>query len=225
MVPLVAVYDPDPIASLRKRRVSTDSHDSVTSHGHGEPRAGQEVRRQPSSKLAEEPAPHADKRKVRGAGEGQKLKKKHKKSHKHERHGHHGHHSCHKHKHRRHGSGSAEAAAKSKHEAEAGAKHVAPQQAEERSPLYQELDPEEADTSEQEASQEEETDHHNTSDDEEVKEFKQLLLGVTLKSKPVCFLKSCLHALCFCSVTNSVKLCKLKLVKIALPLTSFFILY
>ena len=43
LVPLVAVYDPDPIASLRKRRVSTDSHDSVTSHGHGEPRAGQEV--------------------------------------------------------------------------------------------------------------------------------------------------------------------------------------
>ena len=51
---------------------------------------------------------------------------------------------------------------------------MAPQQAEERSPLYQELDPEEADTSEQEASQEEETDHHNTSDEEEVKEFKQL---------------------------------------------------
>merc|ERR1711949_125235 len=148
---LVAVYDPDPIASLRKRRVSTDSHDSVTSHGHGEPRAGQEVRRQPSSKLAQDPAPHAEKRKVLGPGEGQKIKKKHKKSHKHARHGHH---SCHKHKHRRHGSGSAEAAAKSKHEAEGGAKQVAPQQAEERSPLYQELDPEEADTSEQEASQE-----------------------------------------------------------------------
>ena len=169
-MPLVAVYDPDPIASLRKRRVSTDSHDSVTSHGHGEPRAGQEVRRQPSSKLAQDPAPHAEKRKVRGPGEGQKIKKKHKKSHKHARHGHH---NCHKH--RRHVSCSAEAAAKSKHEAEAGAKHVAPQLAEERSPLYQELDPEEADTSEQEASQEEETDHHNTSDEEEVKEFKQLL--------------------------------------------------
>ena len=162
-MPLVAVYDPDPIASLRKRRVSTDSHDSVTSHGHGEPRAGQDVRRQPSSKLAQDPAPHAEKRKVRGPGEGQKIKKKHKKSHKHARHGHH---NCHKHKHRRHVSCSAEAAAKSKHEAAAGAKHVQ---------LYQELDPEEADTSEQEASQEEETDHHNTSDEEEVKEFKQLL--------------------------------------------------
>ena len=147
-MPLVAVYDPDPIASLRKRRVSTDSHDSVTSHGHGEPRAGQEVRRQPSSKLAQDPAPHAEKRKVRGPGEGQKIKKKHKKSHKHERHGHD---SCHKHKHRRHVSCSAEAAAKSKHEAAAGAKHMVPQLAEERSPLYQELDPEEADTSEQEA--------------------------------------------------------------------------
>jgi hypothetical protein len=30
--PLLSVYDPDPISSLRKRRISTDSHDSAASH-------------------------------------------------------------------------------------------------------------------------------------------------------------------------------------------------
>ena len=28
----ILVYDPDPISSLRRRRISTDSHDSGTSH-------------------------------------------------------------------------------------------------------------------------------------------------------------------------------------------------
>merc|ERR550539_1869255 len=95
------VYDPDPIATLRKRRISTDSHDSVASHG--DLRAGYESAKK-CSKLAETSQPVEKKsRKVSG---GEKVKKKHKKSHKH--HGHHSHsehHHCHKHKHKRHKSG------------------------------------------------------------------------------------------------------------------------
>merc|ERR1712083_515553 len=34
------VYDPDPIASLRRRRISTDSHDSGASHGDHRPSSG-----------------------------------------------------------------------------------------------------------------------------------------------------------------------------------------
>ena len=99
----MSVYDPDPIATLRKRRISTDSHDSVASHG--DLRAGYESAKK-CSKLAETSQPVEKKsRKVSG---GEKVKKKHKKSHKH--HGHHSHHHsehhhCHKHKHKRHKSG------------------------------------------------------------------------------------------------------------------------
>merc|ERR1719336_21630 len=92
------VYDPDPIATLRKRRISTDSHDSVASHG--DLRAGYESIKK-SSKLAEASQP-VEKKKSKVSSGGEKMKKKHKKCHKH--HGHHQHH-CHKHKHKRHKSG------------------------------------------------------------------------------------------------------------------------
>lgn len=86
------VYDPDPIASLRKRRVSTDSHDSGASHG--EHRTHEIVKK--SSKLVDNSFPSEKKKSKSGDG---KIKKKHKKCHKH------GHHHCHKHKHKRHKSG------------------------------------------------------------------------------------------------------------------------
>ena len=86
------VYDPDPIASLRKRRVSTDSHDSGASHG--EHRTHEIVKK--SSKLVDNSFPSEKKKSKSG---DVKIKKKHKKCHKH------GHHHCHKHKHKRHKSG------------------------------------------------------------------------------------------------------------------------
>merc|ERR1719483_143549 len=103
------VYDPDPIASLRKRRVSTDSHDSGASHGelqrtHDIPNpnpAKKSCATSSGSKLVDNSFPLENtliKKKSKGSGEG-KLKKKHKKCHKH------GHHHCHKHKHKRHKSG------------------------------------------------------------------------------------------------------------------------
>ena len=103
----MSVYDPDPIATLRKRRISTDSHDSVASHG--DLRAGYESAKK-SSKLAEISQPVE--KKSRKASGGEKVKKKHKKSHKHHGHHHsehhrehHSEHHCHKHKHKRHKSG------------------------------------------------------------------------------------------------------------------------
>ena len=86
------MYDPDPIASLRKRRVSTDSHDSGGSHG--ELRTHEIIKK--SSKLVDNSFPSEKKKSKSSEG---KIKKKHKKCHKH------GHHHCHKHKHKRHKSG------------------------------------------------------------------------------------------------------------------------
>ena len=86
------MYDPDPIASLRKRRVSTDSHDSGGSHGELRPH---EIIKK-SSKLVDNSFPSEKKKSKSSEG---KIKKKHKKCHKH------GHHHCHKHKHKRHKSG------------------------------------------------------------------------------------------------------------------------
>lgn len=97
------MYDPDPIASLRKRRVSTDSHDSGASHP-GDLRAGHESLKKPTatsslaqtqtSKLAESSLPTEKKRSKSGGSGGERAKKKHKK-HKH----------SHRHRHRRHRSG------------------------------------------------------------------------------------------------------------------------
>ena len=92
-----SVYDPDPIASLRKRRVSTDSHDSTASHGDHRASHEQLMAARKSSKLADSSLPVEPKKKSKSGDTG-KLKKKHKKCSKH------GHH-CHKHKHKRHKSG------------------------------------------------------------------------------------------------------------------------
>jgi len=91
------VYDPDPIASLRKRRISTDSHDSTASHSESRACQEQSVMRK-SSKLADNSIPNEVKKKIKSV-DGGKIKKKHKKCSKH------GHHHCHKHKHKRHKSG------------------------------------------------------------------------------------------------------------------------
>ena len=94
--PLLSVYDPDPISSLRKRRISTDSHDSAASHA--DQRINPEQRS--SSKLANNSFPTEAKAKKNKTGDSGKNKKKHKKCSKH------GHHHCHKsHKHKRHKSG------------------------------------------------------------------------------------------------------------------------
>ena len=99
---LFSVYDPDPISSLRKRRVSTDSHDSGASHP-GDLRAGMENVRKTgaassslslpqASKLTESSFPTEKKRTKSGASSsgGEKVKarkhKKHKHSHKHKSH-------------------------------------------------------------------------------------------------------------------------------------------
>ena len=100
------MYDPDPIASLRKRRVSTDSHDSTASHG--ELRSKEEqiaAAARKSSKLADNSFPSEPKKKSKNS---EKMKKKHKKCSKH------GHHHCHKHKHKRHKSGGEAVASGSK---------------------------------------------------------------------------------------------------------------
>ena len=100
------MYDPDPIASLRKRRVSTDSHDSTASHGDLRSKEDQIVAAaRKSSKLADNSFPMETKKKNKS---GEKMKKKHKKCSKH------GHHHCHKHKHKRHKSGGEVVASSSK---------------------------------------------------------------------------------------------------------------
>ena len=102
------MYDTDPIASLRKRRVSTDSHDSGASHGEIlSNRTNDQSKSQTkkscivatSSKLVDISYPSESKKKSKANFPEGKLKKKHKKCHKH------GHHHCHKHKHKRHRSG------------------------------------------------------------------------------------------------------------------------
>ena len=132
--------------------MSTDSHDSVASHG--DLRAGYESIKKPSSsKLADTSYPSGEKKKS-SSGDGVKMKKKHKKHHKH-RDGHHSHH-CHKsHKHKRHKSGESSGSSKKQEQT----KFVV------RSPLYLKSDQEDHETSEAEASQEE-SDHHNSSDEE-----------------------------------------------------------
>ena len=100
------MYDPDPIASLRKRRVSTDSHDSTASHGELRSKEDQIAgAARKSSKLADNSFPSEPKKKSKN---GDKMKKKHKKCSKH------GHHHCHKHKHKRHKSGGEAVASGSK---------------------------------------------------------------------------------------------------------------
>ena len=105
-----SVYDNDPLSSLRKRRVSTDSHDSGASHP-GDLRAGMENVRKTAassslslpqaSKLTESSFPTEKKRTKSGASSsgGEKVKAKKHKKHKH----------SHKHKsHKRHRSGEKE---------------------------------------------------------------------------------------------------------------------
>ena len=113
-----SVYDPDPISSLRKRRVSTDSHDSGASHP-GDLRAVMESVRKPiassssvplppASKLTESSFPTEKKRSKSGAssGGGEKVKTKKHKKHKH----------SHKHKsHKRHKSGESKEARSAKY--------------------------------------------------------------------------------------------------------------
>ena len=99
------MYDPDPIASLRKRRGSTDSHDSTASHGELRPKEEHTVRK--SSKLADNSFPSEPKKKSKNS---EKMKKKHKKCSKH------GHHHCHKHKHKRHKSGGEASGSKKSHD-------------------------------------------------------------------------------------------------------------
>ena len=130
------MYDPDPIATLRKRRISTDSHDSVASHG--DLRAGYESLKK-SSKLAEVSQP-VEKKKSK-VSSGEKSKKKHKKCHKH-----HGHHHCHKHKHKRHKSGENK------------------RQFAVRSPHYAKSEHDSSDDNNEQSV--EESEHHNSSEDE-----------------------------------------------------------
>jgi len=135
------VYDPDPIASLRKRRVSTDSHDSGASHG--EHRTHEIVKK--SSKLVDNSFPSEKKKSKSSEG---KIKKKHKKCHKH------GHHHCHKHKHKRHKSG------------ESGSKKTFEQKFAIRSPPHgSHFVKSDHDNESSEASQEE-SDQQNSSDEE-----------------------------------------------------------
>ena len=135
------MYDPDPIASLRKRRVSTDSHDSGASHG--EHRTHEIVKK--SSKLVDNSFPSEKKKSKSSEG---KIKKKHKKCHKH------GHHHCHKHKHKRHKSG------------ESGSKKTFEQKFAIRSPPHgSHFVKSDHDNESSEASQEE-SDQQNSSDEE-----------------------------------------------------------
>ena len=148
------MYDPDPIASLRKRRVSTDSHDSTASHGDLRSKEDQVVAAaRKSSKLADNSFPMETKKKNKS---GEKVKKKHKKCSKH------GHHHCHKHKHKRHKSGGEVVASSS-------SKKTHDQKFAIRSPphpgsRFVKSDQENNESSE-EASQEE-SDQQNSSDDE-----------------------------------------------------------
>ena len=148
------MYDPDPIASLRKRRVSTDSHDSTASHGDLRSKEDQIVAAaRKSSKLADNSFPMEAKKKNKS---GEKVKKKHKKCSKH------GHHHCHKHKHKRHKSGGEVVASSS-------SKKTHDQKFAIRSPphpgsRFVKSDQENNESSE-EASQEE-SDQQNSSDDE-----------------------------------------------------------
>lgn len=164
------VYDPDPIASLRKRRVSTDSHDSGASHGelhhhrsHDLPsnQAKRSSLAPSSSKLVDTSFPQETKKKSKGGGEG-KLKKKHKKCHKH------GHHHCHKHshKHKRHKSGGEAGAprkALSLHSSYPDQQKFAIRSPPHASHIPPRTEEQEADSSE--ASQEE-SDQQNSSDEE-----------------------------------------------------------
>merc|ERR1719225_176647 len=149
------VYDPDPIASLRKRRVSTDSHDSTASHGDLRSKEDQIVAAaRKSSKLADNSFPMETKKKNKS---GEKMKKKHRKCSKH------GHHHCHKHKHKRHKSGGEVGASSS-------SKKTHDQKFAIRSPphpgsRFVKSDQEENNESSEEASQEE-SDQQNSSDDE-----------------------------------------------------------
>ena len=149
------MYDPDPIASLRKRRVSTDSHDSTASHGDLRSKEDQIVAAaRKSSKLADNSFPMETKKKNKS---GEKVKKKHKKCSKH------GHHHCHKHKHKRHKSGGEVVASSS-------SKKTHDQKFAIRSPphpgsRFVKSDQEENNESSEEASQEE-SDQQNSSDDE-----------------------------------------------------------
>ena len=130
--------------------MSTDSHDSVASHG--DLRAGYESIKKPSSSKLAETSSHPAGEKKKSSD---KMKKKHKKHHKH-RDGHHSHH-CHKsHKHKRHKSGESSSARKQEQ-----TKFVV------RSPLYVKSDPEDHETSEAEAEiSHDESEHHNSSDEE-----------------------------------------------------------
>lgn len=147
------MYDPDPIASLRKRRVSTDSHDSATSHV-SELRVNHEQGGAPrkSSKLADNSFPIEAKKKSK-SGDSGKLKKKHKKCRKQ------GHHHCHKHKHKRHKSGGEASTSSS-------SKKTHDQKFAVRSPPHEgrfsKSDPE----NESSEAEEEESDQQNSSDEE-----------------------------------------------------------
>ena len=135
--------------------MSTDSHDSVASHG--DLRAGYESIKKPSSsKLVDTYYPSGEKKKTSSGDGGVKMKKKHKKHHKH-REGHHSHH-CHKsHKHKRHKSGESSGSSKKQEQT----KFVV------RSPLYLKSDQEDHETSEAEAeASQDESEHHNSSDEE-----------------------------------------------------------
>ena len=148
------MYDPDPIASLRKRRVSTDSHDSTASHGDLRSKEDQIVAAaRKSSKLADNSFPMEAKKKNKS---GEKMKKKHKKCSKH------GHHHCHKHKHKRHKSGGEVVASSSKKTHDQKFAIRSPPHPGSR---FVKSDQEENNESSEEASQEE-SDQQNSSDDE-----------------------------------------------------------
>ena len=161
------MYDPDPIASLRKRRVSTDSHDSTASHGDLRSKEDQIVAAaRKSSKLADNSFPMEAKKKNKS---GEKMKKKHKKCSKH------GHHHCHKHKHKRHKSGGEVVASSSKKTHDQKFAIRSPPHPGSR---FVKSDQENNESSE-EASQEE-SDQQNSSDDE-----------VSFSSAPLLHVESC----------------------------------
>ena len=134
---------------MRKRRVSTDSHDSVSSHVSGHMSHAEIGFKKTVSKLTESSF-NSEKKKSKSSS-GEKIKKKHKKSHKH----HDRHHSHKSHKHKRHKSG--DGSSSKKHEQKFAVRS--------RSPLFLKTDPEDNDHESSEASQEE-SEQQNTSDDE-----------------------------------------------------------
>ena len=149
---------------MRKRRVSTDSHDSVSSHVSGHMSHAEIGFKKTVSKLTESSF-NSEKKKSKSSS-GEKIKKKHKKSHKH----HDRHHSHKSHKHKRHKSG--DGSSSKKHEQKFAVRS--------RSPLFLKTDPEDNDHESSEASQEE-SEQQNTSDDE-------VTINIFIASKYVSFL-------------------------------------